>query len=663
MERFDLLQKNFNALNKEFQIVSQQLKEESNEFFNAIVEHSSNFIFIIQQGKFVYINGAGIHLLKANSSTDIIGKNITETVSPAHQTLITKGLKKASTEIGKSMKLKFQCFNNSFVDCECNLAPFQYNNLPAILIIGRDITEELNQKLKLQTEEKLRIDILNAFEEVIAVYGPDHTFLWLNDAGKKQLNIHDDSYIGKLCYKKWFNAKKPCTTCPVVTRKIESLERIVKFDNNKTWLIKHMPLFDSKGFLWCYIEFRTDITEKQNTKVALEKSHAKQIRAELTNLFGHFEIDLKNNSYDLSPGTLNILGLTNKKNRYNSDSIFFNYVHPNDSKEVLKHLELAYTGEKKFDRIFKILDADCTEKTIRGLGEVKTDPLTGNKKFFSVIQDITRISNLEKLIFDEREKYKMLAENAPFGLILMQNNKPVYINKTLTEWFDIDSVSDFEKKGFANFFHPNDIKATHKLCNKIKDNNIPSPIVENLRFTDSLGNIRSVKLNLVNNAIQEQNFIQIVLTDITDDVIQEKKQKQVAADALYINQKNSILGEIEGMLTKILAHKKYSKTATEFSQIYSIINSYKHLDKDWNMLVANFEEVHPGFFSKLKNAFPKLSTVDIKHCACIKMNMDTKEIARFFNIKVTSVQIARVRIKKKMNVPDDVDLRTFILNF
>jgi hypothetical protein len=81
------------------------------------------------------------------------------------------------------------------------------------------------------------------------------------------------------------------------------------------------------------------------------------------------------------------------------------------------------------------------------------------------------------------------------------------------------------------------------------------------------------------------------------------------------------------------------------------------------MLIANFEEVHPGFFSRLKKMYPKLSTVDIKHCTCIKMNMGTKEIARFFNIKITSVQIARVRIKKKMNLPKNVDLRTHILNF
>ncbi len=81
------------------------------------------------------------------------------------------------------------------------------------------------------------------------------------------------------------------------------------------------------------------------------------------------------------------------------------------------------------------------------------------------------------------------------------------------------------------------------------------------------------------------------------------------------------------------------------------------------MLIANFEEVHPGFFSRLKKTHPGLSSNDIKHCACMKMNFDTKEIARFFNIKAPSVQIGRVRLKKKMGLPDSADLRSYILDF
>lgn len=662
MERFDLLVSNFNTLSEELKLVNKQLKEENKEFFNAIVENSTHFIAILQNEKYVFVNSAGLNLFQVKSSTNIVGKNVKETINPEFHDLIPAFLSK-KTQIPETVKIKFKRTNGATFYCECNITSFTYKKKPAVLVIGRDISNEMKQRLKLRSEVKLRTDILNAFQEVIAYYSPEHTILWLNDAGKKQLGIKDDSYVGKLCYKMWFNAKKPCKTCPVVTRKIEPLERIVTLNGNRIWMIRHTPLFDNKGILTGYIEFRSDITEKENTKIELEKSHARQIQAELTNSFGNFEINLSTNSYTLSPGTINILGLVNKKNRNNSDYEFFRYIHPDDANVTLKYLEMAYLGEKKFDRIFKIFDANCVEKTIRGLGEVKEDPITGDKKFFAVVQDITRISNLENQVFDEREKYKMLAENTPFGLILTQNNRPVYINKTIMNWFGLESVSDLENTGFDYFFHPNDKKVANAISRKIKDNNVPSPVVKKLRFIDKERNTRHARLELKNNIIHGQNFVQIVITDITEDVIQEKKQKQIAADALYINQKNSILSEIETVLTKILTKKKFTRSQQDFNKIYEIINSYKQLDKDWKMLVANFEEVHPDFFRRLNKIYPRLSPIDIKHCACIKMNMDTKEIARFFNIKVTSVQIARVRIKKKMDLPEEVDLRSHILNF
>jgi hypothetical protein len=265
-----------------------------------------------------------------------------------------------------------------------------------------------NSASDLMKEEKLRTDILNAFREVVAFYSPTHQVMWLNDAGKKQLNIKDDSYIGKLCYELWFHAKGPCHTCPVVSRKFEPTERLVKLSGGRIWMVRHTPLFDENKSLRGFIEYRADITE---------------------------------------------------------------------------------------------------------------------------------------------------------------------------------------------------------------------------------------------------------------DVLKDKKQKQVAADALYLNQKNSMLAEIESVLNKILSDSKFSKKEKEFRKIFEIINSYKQLDKDWKMFIANFEEVHPGFFSRLKKTHPQLSSGDIKHCACIKMNFGTKEIARFFNIKAPSVQIARVRLKKKMDLPDDADLRSYIINF
>jgi hypothetical protein len=100
---------------------------------------------------------------------------------------------------------------------------------------------------------------------------------------------------------------------------------------------------------------------------------------------------------------------------------------------------------------------------------------------------------------------------------------------------------------------------------------------------------------------------------------------------LYVTQKNKILHEIEVELNNILNSKKTFQKK-DFEKITDVIASYGKLDKDWDLLKSHFEEIHASFFDKLKEAHSSLSSSDLKHCACIKLNFSTKEIARFFKL-------------------------------
>ncbi|MBK8505824.1 MAG: hypothetical protein IPL46_28700 [Saprospiraceae bacterium] len=65
----------------------------------------------------------------------------------------------------------------------------------------------------------------------------------------------------------------------------------------------------------------------------------------------------------------------------------------------------------------------------------------------------------------------------------------------------------------------------------------------------------------------------------------------------------------------------------------------------------------------MERLFPNLTQNDLRHCAYIRMRLSTKEIAELMNVNPTSVQIARVRLKKKMGLPEEIDLRNHIINF
>lgn len=90
---------------------------------------------------------------------------------------------------------------------------------------------------------------------------------------------------------------------------------------------------------------------------------------------------------------------------------------------------------------------------------------------------------------------------------------------------------------------------------------------------------------------------------------------------------------------------------------------YKQQDEEWERLKQHFDTVHSGFFTRLKNKYPELTSVELRHCAYIRLKLFTSKIAQLMNINNKSVQASRYRIKKKMNLPVEVDLKKFLEEF
>jgi tetratricopeptide (TPR) repeat protein len=81
---------------------------------------------------------------------------------------------------------------------------------------------------------------------------------------------------------------------------------------------------------------------------------------------------------------------------------------------------------------------------------------------------------------------------------------------------------------------------------------------------------------------------------------------------------------------------------------------------DWENFKVHFEQVHPDFFKNLKKEHNELTVNDLRHCAYIRMNLTTKEIAGLLHVSDRSVQTSRYRIKKKLELDKDIDLTHYI---
>lgn len=110
-----------------------------------------------------------------------------------------------------------------------------------------------------------------------------------------------------------------------------------------------------------------------------------------------------------------------------------------------------------------------------------------------------------------------------------------------------------------------------------------------------------------------------------------------------------------------LKHASTSTIRKEMNRIISNINFNSNSSEDWENLKKHFDVVHSGYVDKLSELHPTLTNIELRHCIFIKLHMQTKEIANILHIDPRSVQSSRYRIKKKMGLEENVDLKEYLM--
>jgi DNA-binding NarL/FixJ family response regulator len=135
--------------------------------------------------------------------------------------------------------------------------------------------------------------------------------------------------------------------------------------------------------------------------------------------------------------------------------------------------------------------------------------------------------------------------------------------------------------------------------------------------------------------------------------------RELATSSIFISQKNKIIGLIRKDVNRYLRKGK-AITKNDFVKILKTIDENVKFENDWYRIKAHFEKIHPGFFDRLREKFPQLTPNDHKLCALLRMNLSTKEISQILKITAPSTEISRIRLRKKLVLPKNVNLVHFI---
>lgn len=154
------------------------------------------------------------------------------------------------------------------------------------------------------------------------------------------------------------------------------------------------------------------------------------------------------------------------------------------------------------------------------------------------------------------------------------------------------------------------------------------------------------------------NYMQLKEKQLRDQI--DYKNKQIATHSLNIIQKNESLRELKSQLEGVVKSTNKISLADIRRTVRLIDESFK-LDKDWQDFSLYFEQIHTGFYSKLKLSYPELTPHELRHCALIRLNLTLAESASIMGISHDSIKVSRNRLRKKLKLEPNQSLTRFIL--
>jgi len=168
------------------------------------------------------------------------------------------------------------------------------------------------------------------------------------------------------------------------------------------------------------------------------------------------------------------------------------------------------------------------------------------------------------------------------------------------------------------------------------------------------------ELNEQKLALEQENMA--IMRENLEATINVKNAK-VASNTVNLIHLNEILLSIKELIGQIDKKNEPNVNFSLLTKINRIIDHELQGDQHWNEFEEIFNQLHDNFMQRLKTSFPELTPRDMRLCAYLRMNFNTKEIAPLLGISVRGVEDTRYRIRKKLRLPSDANITEFILNF
>jgi len=366
-------------------------------------------------------------------------------------------------------------------------------------------------------------------------------------------------------------------------------------------------------------------------------------------------------------GYLNLVSYHLKTENWISLAFIYNsiseiYVDKKDYARALEYLEMSLTAIK-----------DRKDSFNSGPSSIyQTDIYTNASKLYFLIGDNQKAKNFAhkalKLSYKNSYKENIFKNAKILGIIFdnaKQKDSALYYNKIYIEYNEqykeeLD-IKQLTKLKMQNEFDEILKKSEHeRIYREASYKNRELKFIGITGFSILLVVIlvllyfnqknKNAKLKLI-----EEN-LNLEKKKLNQDL--EYKQKELVSNMMYLMEKNEFIISISKKLMELKPDAKKDNK----DLIQQIINEIKRNSstKIWEEFEVMFKEVHINFYDKLHKLHTDLTLNEIKICAFLRLNMSTKEISAITYQSVKTINMARFRLRKKLNIDRDENLISYL---
>jgi DNA-binding CsgD family transcriptional regulator len=152
---------------------------------------------------------------------------------------------------------------------------------------------------------------------------------------------------------------------------------------------------------------------------------------------------------------------------------------------------------------------------------------------------------------------------------------------------------------------------------------------------------------------KKQALMTIENKRLSEDI--EGKNRELAISTMSMIKKNQFLSKIK---KDLLSEGSESRTGS----VIKLIDRHLNNQDDWKFFEEAFNNADKDFLKKVKELHSSLTNNDLRLCAYLRLNLSSKDIAPLLNISLSSVEIKRYRLRKKMNLSRNEGLTDHLLS-